>query len=235
MDEVIFVEVLDRSGRLKERIRLERLPATIGRSYQNDVILDDRFVSPEHARLVRDESGEIVVEDLGSTNGVYTAQPPEKVGRAVCGPQTLLRIGHSLLRIRRPEDAVEPAAVEGARVLRLESRWSSLAIFAIGAILAALFEMAETYERIEAKNVVLGLSVIFLLILAWAAGWALASRVIVHQARLREHATVATLAMIASSITSTLVDLVTFSLGIEGSGQVLGYVAAAAIDRKSVV
>jgi hypothetical protein len=229
MDEVIFVEVLDRSGRLKERTRLERLPATIGRSYQNDVILDDRFVSPEHARIARDDGGNVVVQDLGSTNGVYVAHPPQRVDRATCGPNTLLRIGHSLLRIRRASDAVEPAAVEGTRFLPLESRWASVAIFVGGACLVALFEMLETYERIEAKNVVLGLLVVFLIMLFWASGWALASRVIVHQARLREHATVATLAMIAMSIVSTILDVATFSLGVEEWNQVLVYVVIAVL------
>ena len=224
MDEVIFVEVLDRSGRLKERARLERLPATIGRSYRNDVIVDDRFVSPEHARILRDESGDIVVEDLGSTNGVYTLQPPRKVERCVTDARTVFRIGHSLFRVRRPDDAVEPAAVErGSRVLPLESRWTSLAVFVVAACLVVALQILDTYEQIETKDIVLGLSVFVVLVLVWATVWALASRIFVHQARLREHATVATSALVALSIANLVFDVGTFALGVEEWSPQLAY------------
>jgi hypothetical protein len=43
---------------------------TIGRSAQCQVAVDDTFVSQMHARVFPHE-GQIVVEDLGSTNGTY--------------------------------------------------------------------------------------------------------------------------------------------------------------------
>ena len=42
---------------------------TIGRSSSADLTLADQFLSRQHARLFR-EDGELLVEDLGSRNGL---------------------------------------------------------------------------------------------------------------------------------------------------------------------
>jgi len=46
-----FVELLTRDKHLKTRHRFEQLPIRIGRSYDNDLILDDPYIAPNHAIL----------------------------------------------------------------------------------------------------------------------------------------------------------------------------------------
>jgi hypothetical protein len=58
--------------------------ATIGRSREADVVLDDANVSRKHAE-VRPSGGSWIVRDLGSTNGVKVN------GRRIQGPQSLKR------------------------------------------------------------------------------------------------------------------------------------------------
>ncbi|HEV3312025.1 MAG TPA: DUF3662 and FHA domain-containing protein [Chloroflexota bacterium] len=48
--------------------RLEAGPISIGRSPDNDIVIDDRRVSRHHAELAQ-SNGRWVVQDLGSTNG----------------------------------------------------------------------------------------------------------------------------------------------------------------------
>ncbi len=43
---------------------------TIGRAVENDIVITSKRVSRKHAR-VRREGGEVVLEDLGSTNGTF--------------------------------------------------------------------------------------------------------------------------------------------------------------------
>jgi pSer/pThr/pTyr-binding forkhead associated (FHA) protein len=45
-------------------------PLTLGRSSDCDILVDDRYVSSQHARVWMD-AGRMLVEDLGSTNGTY--------------------------------------------------------------------------------------------------------------------------------------------------------------------
>ena len=52
-----------------------RGPWSVGRSEENDIVVNDPNVSRRHARLVRSENG-FVVEDLGSTNGTLLDGAP---------------------------------------------------------------------------------------------------------------------------------------------------------------
>ena len=52
-EEVIILEILGKSGRVREHVRLSRFPATIGRAYDNDVILDDQIPPGVHQRSIR--------------------------------------------------------------------------------------------------------------------------------------------------------------------------------------
>lgn len=73
---------------------------TVGRTARADFILDAALVSRLHCRLTADRSDQLVVEDLGSTNG--TIVNGRKVDRSV------LRSGDRLT-IGRVEFQVHPA------------------------------------------------------------------------------------------------------------------------------
>lgn len=49
---------------------MERLPITIGRNHENDIVLAYSFVSGRHGRIFFD-NGDIVYQDLESTNGTF--------------------------------------------------------------------------------------------------------------------------------------------------------------------
>jgi hypothetical protein len=79
----LVIEVLARDGEVLTRHRIERLPATIGRALDNDVIVDDPFVAPLH--LVLEARGEgpaqVVARDAGSRNGVYLMRSQSALAR----------------------------------------------------------------------------------------------------------------------------------------------------------
>jgi DNA-binding response OmpR family regulator len=67
---------------IKGRWSLARPVTTIGRWQDNDVVVDDRWVSRNHARIRR-EGETYVVEDLGSKNGTFVN------GQRITGPVAL--------------------------------------------------------------------------------------------------------------------------------------------------
>lgn len=91
--EVIVVEPAEQAGRrypLGDEI-------TVGRAAGCQIVIDDNYVSQLHARLfLRD--GQLLVEDLGSTNGTY-------LNRAkVSGPMVMrrgdrLQVGNTVMEI----------------------------------------------------------------------------------------------------------------------------------------
>jgi pSer/pThr/pTyr-binding forkhead associated (FHA) protein len=56
----------------KDQVFQLELPATIGRSEENHIVIEDESVSAHHARIYYDERlGAVCIEDLDSLNGVF--------------------------------------------------------------------------------------------------------------------------------------------------------------------
>ena len=70
---------------------------TVGRTARADFILDAALVSRLHCKLKADRSNQLIVEDLGSTNG--TLVNGTKVDRAVLKPGDVLTIGRVELTV----------------------------------------------------------------------------------------------------------------------------------------
>jgi pSer/pThr/pTyr-binding forkhead associated (FHA) protein len=101
MELVMWVEVLSRHHHdVLARHRCTGDEICIGRGYDNDVVLDDPFLSARHLRLRRDDDGGWVAEDQGSANGLYTARGKARLDRIALDGDQIIRAGHTLLRLR---------------------------------------------------------------------------------------------------------------------------------------
>lgn len=77
--------------------------ATIGRDVNNAIVVEDQFVSAEHAILTF-RGRAWYVEDLGSTNGTYVNGVP--VGEVTpLGFGDVIQVGQVRLRLERPRPA----------------------------------------------------------------------------------------------------------------------------------
>jgi hypothetical protein len=74
--------------------------ATIGRDVNNAVVVEDQFVSAEHAILTF-RGRAWYVEDLGSTNGTFVNGSPVE-GVAPIGFGDVVQVGQVRLRLERP-------------------------------------------------------------------------------------------------------------------------------------
>lgn len=79
---------------------LGTLGVSLGRSSSNTVVLDDEFVSAQHARVYFDQSAQSwVLEDLGSTNGTMIGHT--RVSNPIVLPaRTPVRIGATMFELR---------------------------------------------------------------------------------------------------------------------------------------
>ena len=71
---------------------------TLGRTARADFIVEAALVSRLHCRLSADSSGELLVEDIGSTNG--TTVNGKKVRRAVLKAGDRLKVGRVQFTVR---------------------------------------------------------------------------------------------------------------------------------------
>ncbi|MGW2402178.1 FHA domain-containing protein [Kitasatospora sp. NPDC001664] len=85
------------TGSYRPPTRVQRLPervVRIGRSEDNDLVLDDLSVSRHHAELRARPDGRYEIADVGSHNGTFLNGSPVTV--ALVGPEDLVGIGHSV-------------------------------------------------------------------------------------------------------------------------------------------
>ena len=70
---------------------------TVGRTTGADFILDAALVSRLHCRLTAEQDGQLVVEDLGSTNG--TVVNGKRIDRATLGAGDSLQVGRVTFQV----------------------------------------------------------------------------------------------------------------------------------------
>ena len=210
MDRVTFVEILDRRGRVIERVRLDALPATVGRGYGNAVILDDRYVSPEHARIVPGPNGGVVVEDLGSTNGLFVAGSAERVAAIPLTANVVFRVGHTHLRVATLDQPVAAALpdpwTEPAVPLRRAPRWLPAAIVAaLG--LSMLTSYLGSYGETGIAALLADALSLGVMLAAWVGLWAILTRITTQRFAYQQHLMVATAVLLG-------VELVTLAIAV---------------------
>ena len=71
---------------------------TIGRTARADFIVDAALISRLHCRLTADKSDQLVVEDLGSTNG--TMVNGKKIDRVVLRAGDRLTVGRVIFSVK---------------------------------------------------------------------------------------------------------------------------------------
>jgi hypothetical protein len=204
VDEVIFVEVLGRAGDVVQRHAVARLPATIGRAYDNDVILDDPYAAPHHLRLEQAGSGELVLVDLDSRNGLFALDPTARVARATARPDARFRVGHTQLRIRPRSYAVPAERDDVTRTPwdRKPVALAGLSAVALGCVL--LYGFASTTERIEPLKLAMPAIWVMLGLGAWASAWAFAGKALAARGNFVAHASIALAALVLLLVVATL-------------------------------
>jgi hypothetical protein len=217
MAPVIWIEILSRGGQVIARHRCAGSELRIGRSYHSDVIIDDPTVAPDHLRVTQGDDGAILAEATSEATA-FTIKG-ERRERSLVDGDTVLRIGHTSLRIR-DETYPVPAA---ASVVEPKTRWIELSALIIVALLingATLWlnEISEPrLSRYVAGMVGLGAAV-----LLWSGLWALVSRIFAGAARFPRHLGIAAGAFLVYTIYSILAGFLAFSLS---SGLISGNVA----------
>jgi hypothetical protein len=206
----LILEVLDaRTGGVRTRLRIESLPFTLGRALDNDLILDDPYVDPHHARIADADELGTVVEDLGSLNGIVPTDADRRFARVPARPGTEVRIGRTVLRFRDTAEPVPPALPYTPAGAAGNHRWLSTtrgraAISALAVLVVAATFWLDSYERNSASEVFAGVLGFVLLASVWAGIWAVAGRIVVHRFHFLGHFAVVSAIAIAGLACSSL-------------------------------
>lgn len=179
-----FIETLARNGEVLHRHQIAGLPIRLGRGYDNDVILDDAHTAPHHAVVELADAGQLTLRDLGSRNGIV--HDGKRRGSVPLEPDTVVRLGHTTLRVRGADCPVPPELADTTM-----HGWEGGAPAAAGLALIGLVVWFTTwlgdsanFQAIHyAQTAAAGLGAG----LIWSGVWALVNRLFGGCARLGRH------------------------------------------------
>jgi hypothetical protein len=227
MAPLAFVEILGRHDDVLARHPVYRWPALVGRGYDADVILDDPFIAPRHIRIEPLENGRYSVSDLQSVNGICLPPSASRVASAEAGPDDVIRLGQTQIRVRAPSYAVGPELK--LRATALYRRPISFAVAAAVLLLLVLWNAwittIQPEQRTEIVFPAIGMATS---VAIWVSIWALVGRAVGGRANFAAHGFVVCAALIAFALSETLTDYLSFAFH-AGWVRSLGFVAAGAI------
>ncbi len=228
MGKIAFVEILDRRGNIRERVKVESFPVTVGRGYANAVIVDDRLVNTEHLRLSLDAEGAIIVEDLNTLNGTRLSKSRERIERhrILAGGEAVIRIGQTVLRLRGDDFAVGPAASSKTLFEPFGRYLENAAIASVVFIMGFSINILTFAQGIDKKVIwsdLTGMSLVLLIVFAlWAGFWSFLNRLVAHSFRFMSHLGISGIASIVFLMLFTAKDYVEFLLSAPLAAKVFG-------------
>lgn len=200
MNMPIFIELLTRNGTVLQRQRFLQTPVRIGRAYDNDLILDDPHVAPHHA-VLEDHQGQAVLRSAETRNGIVLNNRAEE--SVLMHGHTEVRLGHTRLRVRRADHPVAEELVDDTN-----HGWEGLMPATCGLGIAALAGFSSEWlngnSASQTLNLISGALLILLLVVGWAALWALINRLFAGYARFGRHLFIASLGLLLDTLWTQL-------------------------------
>lgn len=222
----IAIEITADSRSHKEVRAFEAGVVTVGRSFDNDVILSDPYVSSRH--LVVERAGEVVrIRDEGSENGTYIGGV-KYLGREIEVPSgTEILIGKTRLRIYLQAHPVAPARalVENNAFLKLTGNpvfaWGLAVAVAGLALLEAHWGTTRNESFVKLLPAPIG---VVSSVLVWAGFWAFIGRLLRHKMCFWEHVSICSLWFLLGEFVGNAVQYISFYANSKMAGVILGYV-----------
>ncbi len=179
-----FVEILNHSGDVQARHKFSELPIRLGRSYSNDIILDDPHTAAEHATIELNAEGKLRLRDLGSQNQIKIKGKLQSY--AELDGDTVVQLGRTWVRVRS-SDYLVSAEVNDAS----HKHWQTWLRFGCAIVMLCALSLSTSWLGDIANNKVsdyiMDITKWLMSAAAWAGIWALANRVFSGTANFGRH------------------------------------------------
>ena len=137
-----IVEITGKEGLRIERVQLDANGLSIGRAWNSDIIIRDRFVDPNHLRFSVNQEQQLLIDDISSTNGSRLAGKPLNGNSHLYRFGDILAIGDTRIKVFDADTAVAPAALRSEWFL-LAERFSSIKALFLLTVLAIATQVAR--------------------------------------------------------------------------------------------
>ncbi len=192
----IVIQILSRSGKVKKQSRLKGNNIKLGRALNNDLVLDDPHICPNHAVVNLNENNQLLITDLSSINGLKR--------RSKKGKKTLLKtatpfnsgtefyLGKQRIRILSSDHPVaQTQAITSSESIAeaFSSSWVALGCCSLFICFICLNAYLETFIEFKLRSLIPAVIGSLLSFALWPAFWSLISRFFKQEARFVAHIT----------------------------------------------
>lgn len=212
----LVVQVVNNSNSALEKVCIDDSGLAIGRDWSNDIVLQDRYVDPQHLHLtINETTGTLRIEDLHSTNGTRVGGKALLDGLSQYSFGDLIKVGDTKLRIYDADAPVAEAAtlsVWSQIKPVFDSTFSFIALTLL-ALAAVYFESYTTSSQpLKFSQSYELLIQVALLIFVWTLVIALISKAVRGETNLRVHWSLFCLFVVLSAVVDLVLRIVAFNL-----------------------
>lgn len=212
----LVIEQVGRGSRHFEFQQVSGERITIGRGYDNDIILSDPHICPHHAEITTNDKGEIILRDLKSVNGTHTKKhQPIQADYVITSGEEVI-IGKTHIRIFQHDHAITPSVrlniIE--QVANTAGKpWVTALAFILVVLLNILLGFSEQLKEFHTGRMLIYVMDVVLMIVVWVTGWSIYARLKKHELRLFAQLTVSLVFILLSQLNQELVDWLNFHTG----------------------
>ncbi|MEM7360684.1 MAG: FHA domain-containing protein [Pseudomonadota bacterium] len=139
-----IVKIENGEGVRYQSVELGLEPIIVGRNWGADVVIEDRFVDPDHLQIFLNEDDEILIRDLGSINGTLLKRKRVKDQPINYEWTQPIRLGDSKISLMDAEADPEPTLLRSSWI-GLLSKWNSPLTWFVSLAIVVLVQLGEKY------------------------------------------------------------------------------------------
>ncbi len=210
----LALAITHKGHRRIERVVVGDQPFRIGRAWDSDLLLDDKYINEEHLEI-GNQNGEIWIRDLHSRNGtllegklISSAPRPLQFGQSIV-------LGDTQIQVFDVQSRVAPASLRSGWFLLVE-RFGSLSALLLLTTLAltleVLAEWLRTTQRYGFGDAVVALATMLVGLAGIVLALALLSKLLRNEMNFKAHWLIVVIASIAYSVTGFVLQILRFNL-----------------------
>ena len=211
--ELIF-EITDQSGRSHQYRKLSGERLTVGRAWDNDLILSDPAVNPHHAIIELDENRQLMITDLDTLNGTLLRRNQRLTGTGVLQAGEEYQLGKTRMAVYTPDFPVGETmrvAEMDQTVRRLEDPLLLAAAMLVVTLLYAGEQWLNMFSGFKWQEIANVLLLVYGSAISLALFWVVVGRVIRHEVQFRKQLTLILIFVAAQFLVSKVFTLVMFN------------------------
>lgn len=211
MGALAIIDIQERDGHARQRHEVKQWPVSIGRSLDNDIVLDDPHVAGRHIRL-SDDSGQVRFTVDDTRNGIRIDGRDYAAGDSgLWSGRHELHLGRSVLRLRTASDPLP----EEVPFLSSKVSLGFTGTLLLGLIYYFMLGFDQWLDSSGETALWRGLAPLFIvftfLLAFWVGGWSLISKLFNKQLQAGYHLRVVLAGLVLVTLAGEIVKLLAFA------------------------